>query len=352
MPLVQLEVQQSEPLVHAPRAGVHTTVQALLAGSQCPEQQSVSAVHDAFCPRHAPGGRMHRPSGPHRSFLSVAPQQPDCGPLPQSSPVGRQVELAVSTSHILVDGSHTPEQQSAFTAHESPMMVHSVSAQTPPKQPSEQQSCAVAHATPFARQASRHWTTPAWPVTGSQRPLQHEGLVVQLALGARQAPPDVVVPPSLPAPPAPPLPLTKPPLWHVAAVHVPEQQSNPCEHAAPADAHDAVAGPLPGPVPGALVPVLASSLPEIRNGAPSCVPPASTPPVVSGTLAVLPPQLALLPPTTVHNTTVAIPQIRDVRMPSPDATAFAPATKKSIQKIAAEGRRFSSPFAAAPPLSS
>jgi hypothetical protein len=45
---VQLEVQQSAPLVQAPCAAVQSTVHVLLAGSQCFEQQSASLVQDAF----------------------------------------------------------------------------------------------------------------------------------------------------------------------------------------------------------------------------------------------------------------------------------------------------------------
>jgi hypothetical protein len=61
----------------------------------------------------------------------------------------------------LVLGSQTPEQQSEFTAHVSPTIAQSLFVQIPPKHPSEQQSWAVAQATPSARHASRHWMTPA-----------------------------------------------------------------------------------------------------------------------------------------------------------------------------------------------
>lgn len=47
-PFVQLEVQQSTPLVQAPCATVQSTVHVLLVGSQCLEQQSASLVQDAF----------------------------------------------------------------------------------------------------------------------------------------------------------------------------------------------------------------------------------------------------------------------------------------------------------------
>ena len=82
-------------------------------------------------------------------------------------------------------------------------MAHSLSVHTPPKHPSEQQSWAVVQATPLARHASLHWMTPAWPVTGSHNPLQHCGLVMQLAVGARHMPPEASGAPVVPvaAPP-------------------------------------------------------------------------------------------------------------------------------------------------------
>jgi hypothetical protein len=61
-PLVQLEEQQSAPDAHVPLVATHGVTHVLLAASQCFEQQSASAVHDAFWPRHAPGGRPQRPS--------------------------------------------------------------------------------------------------------------------------------------------------------------------------------------------------------------------------------------------------------------------------------------------------
>jgi hypothetical protein len=56
---------------------------------------------------------------------------------------------------------HTPEQQSALAVQLSPTIAQSLLVQTPPKHPSEQQSCAVAQATPLALHASLHWMTPA-----------------------------------------------------------------------------------------------------------------------------------------------------------------------------------------------
>jgi hypothetical protein len=220
VPLVQLDVQQSAPVLHGPRAGAHTTVHVMLAVSQCFEQQSPSLEHAAFCPRQAPGGRPHRPFWSHRSLSFVAPQQPELWPFPQSSPVGRQVEFARSTLHCFSAGSQTPEQQSALAAQVSPMIVHSFAAHTPPKHPSEQQSCAVTQATPSARHASRHWMTPAMPVIGSQRPLQQSGPIVQLPVVPVHARPDELGPPSAEVTAA---------AAHLPPLQVPEQQSKPTE---------------------------------------------------------------------------------------------------------------------------
>src|SRR5262249_62013745 len=93
--------------------------------------------------------------------------------------------------------------------------------QTPPLQPSEQQSSALLHATPLAKQKSRHLTCPV-PDSGSQRPLQQVLLVgLQAVPGASQdgdpaepalpeAPPVPPAPPAPPTPPTPPIPPTPP----------------------------------------------------------------------------------------------------------------------------------------------
>src|SRR5436309_2060747 len=94
-------------------------------------------------------------------------------------------------------------------------------AQTPPKQPSEQQSWALLHATPSARQASRHSMTPACPVTGSHRPLQQSAATLHAFAGA----PHESGPPPEPAPPSALPPRVLP--THTLFVHVPEQQSKP-----------------------------------------------------------------------------------------------------------------------------
>jgi hypothetical protein len=58
------------------------------------------------------------------------------------------------------------EQHSAFAVHLSLSTLHRPPPQRPLKQPSEQQSSAWVHATPSAKQAFVHCTTPACPVTG------------------------------------------------------------------------------------------------------------------------------------------------------------------------------------------
>ncbi len=121
-------------------------------------------------------------------------------------------------------------------------MAQSSFVQTPPKHPREQQSCAVAQATPSARHASRHWMTPACPVTGSHSPLQQSGPVVQVAAGAPQ------LPPALASPPAGAPPSTAP--MHALLAHVPEQQSKPAAHEPPAPLQ-ALVGATPGAVPSA-----------------------------------------------------------------------------------------------------
>jgi hypothetical protein len=105
------------------------------------------------------------------------------------------------------------EQHSAFAVQASLSTLHSPPPQRPLKQPSEQQSSAFVHATPSAKHAFVHCTTPDMPVTGSQRPLQHCALLVQSVAGPWQAPPPgaTPVPPVADAPPPPPAPRPAPP---------------------------------------------------------------------------------------------------------------------------------------------
>jgi hypothetical protein len=72
------------------------------------------------------------------------------------------------------------EQQSALAVQLSLSILHSVAPQTPPLQPSEQQSSAFVQAMPSAVQMFVHWVTPDMPVTGSQRPLQQSLLAAQV----------------------------------------------------------------------------------------------------------------------------------------------------------------------------
>jgi hypothetical protein len=198
-------------------------------------------------------------------------------------------------------GSQSWEQQSLSCAHDCPIVMHSCVEQTPPKQPSEQQSCAFAHATPFARHASRHWMTPAWPVTGSQRPLQQSVPVLHDCVGPRQA--ALAVPP-----PSPLLPNALP--THALALPVPEQQSKPLMHAPPAALH--AFGPPPSgdaepphtepvhadtqqsPAAAQAEPTVLQLAPPSPNAEGSFAPVSLAPPPSSagGTTASLEPQLA------------------------------------------------------------
>jgi hypothetical protein len=97
-PLVQLEVQQSAPALHAPATATHAVLQVLVAGSQTFPQHCASDAQAAVSPRHCSGGAMQRGGLKfflsHKSLLAVLPQQPRWGPELHVSPVGRQVELA------------------------------------------------------------------------------------------------------------------------------------------------------------------------------------------------------------------------------------------------------------------
>lgn len=223
LPFVQLPEQQSAPDVQAPAAGAHFVAHTFVPGSQKPEQQSASFAHVAFVALHAVGGRMQRGGSwvlSQRSLSGVARQHPRCGPDVQVSPVGRHSELASSISHF-PSAPQMPEQQSAFAAQSSPYTAQSLFAHTPPKHPSEQQSCAREQATPSALHASVHWMTPACPVTGWHRPLQQDALDVHAACGTRHAPPAAPVPG--PAGGA----------THLPPLHVPAQHSKPFAHVAP-----------------------------------------------------------------------------------------------------------------------
>lgn len=223
LPFVQLPEQQSAPVVHFPAEGEHFVEHVFVPGSQKPEQQSASLAHVALVALHAVGGSMQRFGScvlSHRSLSGVARQHPCCGPVLQLSPVGRHLEFTSSIAHVL-SAPQIPEQHSALPLQAPLFRTQILFAQTPPKQPSEQQSCARAHGTPLALHASVHLMTPAFPVTGSHRPLQHDALAVQSASGTRHAP--AAVPPSPVAGGA----------THLPPLHVPAQQSKPLAHVAP-----------------------------------------------------------------------------------------------------------------------
>jgi len=95
------------------------------------------------------------------------------------------------------------EQQSAFAVQLSLSTLQRLAPQTPPLQPSEQQSSAVVQATPLATQRLVHCRTPDTPVTGSQRPLQQSPSAAQDAPEATHCPAVADAPPAPTAPPVP-----------------------------------------------------------------------------------------------------------------------------------------------------
>ena len=180
LPAAQVLEQQPALPVHAPPIGVHGVLHACVVGSQLPRQHCASAVHAAPSPRQVSPPKRQRFGSTLSSQTSV--QQPRPEPDVQVSPVGRQFRLARSTWHC--PAWQMFEQHSAFAAQPSLSTLHRPPPQRPPKQPSEQQSSAVVQATPSAKQAFVHCTTPACPVTGSQRPLQHCAFSVQSVAAA------------------------------------------------------------------------------------------------------------------------------------------------------------------------
>jgi hypothetical protein len=177
-PLQLLEQQAALPVQAAP-ADVHGVLQTRVVGSQTPRQHWASAVQAAPSPRQVSAPNRHRVGSTLSSQTSV--QQPRPDPDVHVSPVGRQSRFARSIWHC--PPWQMLEQHSAFCVQASLSTLHSPPPQRPLKQPSEQQSSAFVHATPSAKQAFVHWTTPAIPVTGSQRPLQHCAFAVQSVAG-------------------------------------------------------------------------------------------------------------------------------------------------------------------------
>lgn len=113
------------------------------------------------------------------------------------------------------------EQHSALLPQGCPSTTQSPPPHLPPKQPSEQQSTALVHACPSRRQKLVHSRTPAWPVTGSQRPLQHPLAVVH----------------------AVPAPVHAPNSTHTPSTHASEQHWSGFVHVCPSRVQVAVAPP-------------------------------------------------------------------------------------------------------------
>ena len=151
------------------------------------------------------------------------------------------------------------EQQSEFAEQLSLSTLQSPPPQTPPKHPREQQSRAVWHATPSARQTLAHASTPLMPVTGSQRLLQQSALAAHVAPAAWQLPPAGAT--------------------HRPPLHRPEQQAPPCVQASPCSTHagpavvppvvPAVPAPPPSmPSPAVLIPLHAPANAAANRNAP------------------------------------------------------------------------------------
>jgi hypothetical protein len=147
-----------------------------------PRQQSASVVQATPCGRHVWGPKSQR------SVVSLqTSQQPRPVPLVQSSPVGRQSRFGSSIAHSPRAPSQMFEQHSAFSLHGSPSTTHRPPPQLPFLHPSEQQSVAFSQLAPSRRQKSVQRRS-GWPVTGSQRPLQHSAAALQIVSAPAQAP--------------------------------------------------------------------------------------------------------------------------------------------------------------------
>lgn len=120
--------------------------------------------------------------------MSQTSQQPFPLPELQVSPVGRQSVFVGSIWHC--PPTQMFEQHSAFAAQADDSILQTSPPQTPPLQLSSQQSSALAHAVPGARQKGRHLTRPV-PVSGSQRPLQQSDAAVHSTPDAWQSPPSM-----------------------------------------------------------------------------------------------------------------------------------------------------------------
>jgi hypothetical protein len=133
---------------------------------QVPLQQSPLLAHTAPVARQGPGPGSHR-----LDVVSQVPQH--CVPPPelQSSPEGRQVSTGSRTHRLPCDGSHSFEQHCALLVQAEPSRRHSPPPHAPSLHASEQQSLARVHAVPSPWHAARH-TSVVLPSAGSHRPLQ------------------------------------------------------------------------------------------------------------------------------------------------------------------------------------
>jgi hypothetical protein len=223
-PAVQVLLQQAPLAVQAAPLAVQGVLHACIVGSQMPRQHCEAAVQAAPSAKQVSAPKPQRGGSCVSSQLLL--QQPLPGPESQVSPVGRQSRLAWSIWHW--PAWQMFEQQSAFAPQLSLSTLQSVAPQTPPLQPSEQQSSAFAQATPSATQRFVHCRTPDMPVTGSQRPLQQSPSAAQLV-------PEAAHCPATGAPAAP----TVPPPWPLCAVG-PPSALRPCALMPPhADAQSA-----------------------------------------------------------------------------------------------------------------
>ncbi len=168
-PAMQVLLQQPALAVQVPPVGVQGVLQTCAVASQVPRQHSAVEVQAAPSARQVSAPKPQRGGSTLSSQRSL--QQPRPEPELHVSPVGRQLRFGRSTWHS--PPWQTFEQHSALAAQRSLSTLHSPPPQRPPKHPSEQQSSAVWQAAPSAKHAAVQRTTPAIPVTGSQRPLQH-----------------------------------------------------------------------------------------------------------------------------------------------------------------------------------
>ncbi len=188
-PVHDVPVQQSAVVWHAVPAAPHAPEHRFKLPAACvqaPLQQSPATPHGAPTDLHAPGPRS-------QLLFTQSAQQPGPPPELQSSPVARHPAL-VSSAHFL-STPHVPEQHVCPVTQSSPSRVQRLWPQTPPLQPTEQQSWATAHDSPSRLQKSLHCRMPR-PGAGSHEPLQHSARVVHVAPGSAHVPFGMHVPDS------------------------------------------------------------------------------------------------------------------------------------------------------------